>query len=140
MAFLLTPPPEPRSGRSFRRPPLDGSLTIPEIYDWHWNHNPNHPIFVYPKDQRLHRITFAKLVPAAHRAGRLVAETLGLSFHDDSSNFPVVAIVATSGKLTVTLSVILCGNRRSVFRYNHLLHYHSRLDEGGYPRVPNLPA
>lgn len=95
--FLLTPPSEPRSGRSFRRPPLDGSLTIPEIYDWHWHHNPDHPIFVYPKGQRLDSITFAKLVPAVHRAGRVVANALDLDLHTDSLNFPVVAIVATSG-------------------------------------------
>ncbi|KAJ7842962.1 hypothetical protein B0H14DRAFT_2779739 [Mycena olivaceomarginata] len=47
----LPPPPQTqaRSSSTFVPPPLDGSLTIPQLYDWHFHRTTNHRLFVYPR-------------------------------------------------------------------------------------------
>ncbi|KAJ3566240.1 hypothetical protein NP233_g7123 [Leucocoprinus birnbaumii] len=35
---------------TFTRPPFDQSLTVPELYAFHAQHSPNHPLFVYSTD------------------------------------------------------------------------------------------
>ncbi|KAF5372256.1 hypothetical protein D9757_009649 [Collybiopsis confluens] len=35
---------------TFHRPPLDGSLTIPELFAWQAHNSPNHPVFVHSSD------------------------------------------------------------------------------------------
>jgi hypothetical protein len=59
------------SERHYARPPVDGSLSVPEMFDWHYHHNPDHPLFVYPEDDgTTKRISLKHSVEAMHRAGR----------------------------------------------------------------------
>ncbi|KAF8889028.1 hypothetical protein BD779DRAFT_1439590 [Infundibulicybe gibba] len=112
MGFLLTPSKQvhalnPSSG--FKQPPFDGSLTVPQIYDWHYHHNPQHPVFVYPNlGGGTSEIPFAELVPAAHRAGRYVVESMGLPM--ESQSFPLAAIIAHAD--TITYFTVILGMLR----------------------------
>lgn len=87
---------KPDSG--FTLPPQDGSLTISEIFDFNYEHNPGHLLFVYPNASgELVKVTYAEAVPAAHRAARYVAEIANIDLDADPATFPTVAVVALSG-------------------------------------------
>jgi hypothetical protein len=81
----------------FQLPPLDGSLLIPEIYDWHLVHNPNHTCFIYEDGTRGSKnLTYRDVVPAAHRAAHYVARAMNIDANDRAAR-PAIAVVATSG-------------------------------------------
>ncbi len=82
-------------------PPIDGSLGVPELYDFHYAHNPTHPVFVYakPDGSGLVHIRFAELVPAAHRAGWFVTRITNYDHSASPHVRPCVAVLAASGKL-----------------------------------------
>ncbi|KIY44831.1 acetyl-CoA synthetase-like protein [Fistulina hepatica ATCC 64428] len=93
---------------SFEPPPLDGSLCVPEIYDWHATHNPDYPLFVYnsnfspdslvQKGGSLTIHTYASVAAAAHKAGRYVACLTGVPLDGDTK--PIVAVLASSDSIT----------------------------------------
>lgn len=93
---IATPPQtQVLSCKTFQAPPLDGSLTVPEIYDWHAEHSPEHPLFLYGDPEGpVHTITWAEAVRAIHRAGRIVQNSVGPVA---SPTVPVVAILANTG-------------------------------------------
>jgi len=90
--------------QQFRVPPLDGSLCVPEIYDWHLVNNSTQPIFTYPnnEDGASRYITYGEFVPAFHRAGRLIAAQLNLDLEGDRKDYPVVAILSIAGNVCST--------------------------------------
>ena len=80
---------------AYETPPLDGSLTVPELYDWHYEHNPRFPVFQYLNDDRVPvKITYSEVVPAVHGAGRLVSSYIDRN----ETPQPVVAILSSVGK------------------------------------------
>ena len=81
----------------FKIPPLDGSLCVPEMYDWHYLHNKLHPVFRYTTDGIIHHITYEEFVPALHRAGYLISEQIGVNQAGEQNDYPVVAILSTAG-------------------------------------------
>ncbi|KLO14348.1 acetyl-CoA synthetase-like protein [Schizopora paradoxa] len=105
--YKVLPLPEPPktqslSSSTFKTPPLDGSLTLPEIYDWHLEQTPSHPLFVYSDgDGKEHTILWPEGVRAVHRAGGIVRSLLSPS---DAVDVPrtssVVAILAGSDTIT----------------------------------------
>ena len=79
---------------TFRVPPLDGSLTVPEIHDWHLENSPHHPLFQFAEDEgSVRTVRWAEAVRAFHRAGRIVQKDV----RNDGTSVPIVAIVAASG-------------------------------------------
>ncbi|EIN05387.1 acetyl-CoA synthetase-like protein [Punctularia strigosozonata HHB-11173 SS5] len=90
------------ASKTFSVPPLDGSLTIPEIYDWHAEHSPDHPLFTYntsATDKVV--ITFKQGVHAIHRAGGFLSDRLvQLRIHPSDVDGPVIAIFAASDTVT----------------------------------------
>src|SRR5882762_3186454 len=97
---VLPIPPFPQtqvlSSTTFTLPPLDGSLTIPEIYDFHLQHSPNHPLYVYSDDSSSECIIpFRRAVRAIHRAGGIIRTRLGTV--ESLSKRPIVAILAMTG-------------------------------------------
>ena len=94
-------PPVPNSqglsSKTFKVPPLDGSLTLPEIWDWHLENSPDHPVFVYREDDGAERTIYMRdAIYAVHRAGRILLNRLPQSVAD---NRPVIAILAVTGEL-----------------------------------------
>ncbi|THH29838.1 hypothetical protein EUX98_g4346 [Antrodiella citrinella] len=75
---------------TFRLPPLDGSLMIPEVWDWHLKYSPNHPVFIYTDDDGKEKVLYWR---------DIVPEPL------DSR--PTVSILAASD--TITYYTLLAG-------------------------------
>ncbi|KAG6886626.1 hypothetical protein C0992_003093, partial [Termitomyces sp. T32_za158] len=77
--------------------PLDGSLYVPELYDWQYVHNPTVTAFLYYNGESdLQTITYKELVPAVHQAARFVADTIGINIFGDRESYPVVAILSAA--------------------------------------------
>ncbi|EMD35545.1 hypothetical protein CERSUDRAFT_106870 [Gelatoporia subvermispora B] len=57
---------------TWHRPALDGSLTLPELYAWHAEHSPEHPLFVYADDdKRSHTIYYPEAFRGIRKASKL---------------------------------------------------------------------
>ncbi|KAF8965932.1 hypothetical protein BDZ97DRAFT_1917934 [Flammula alnicola] len=96
-----------KDGCVFKSPPLDGSLTIPDIFNWHVVNRPSHPVFIYEYDEGIANLPFSAVVPAVDRAARYVA-----SIGDGNVARPPVAILAitdTSIYFCISLGMILAG-------------------------------
>ncbi|KAJ8517244.1 hypothetical protein ONZ45_g5545 [Pleurotus djamor] len=95
---------------TFLRPPLDGSITIPEMWDWHYRHNPTCPVFRYetPPDN-VHVLTYETVVSAGHQAGEFLLKAIGASAQDTVK--PRIAIIATTD--TITFFCTLMGAMRA---------------------------
>ncbi|TDL17736.1 acetyl-CoA synthetase-like protein [Rickenella mellea] len=104
----LNLPPLPRThavtSTTFKAPPLDGSLTLPEIYDWQRDHSPKHPLFVYTRTDNHDRteICWDEAVKAIHRAAHWVTSHAGPA----STPPPVVAIFAASEAISFFCTVV----------------------------------
>jgi len=99
LPYLPAPPQtQALSSATFVPPPLDGSLTLPEVYDWHLKNTPDHPLFIYAKHNGLEvrRILWPEAVRAIHVGARLVRKTMG--WQPGMADTPVVAILAASGQ------------------------------------------
>lgn len=88
------------SSNTFKAPPLDGSLTIPEIYDWHLTNTPSHPLFIYADEfKQINTLFWPEVVRAVHEAARCVRSMVSPS--EDTSIAPhsplVVGIVSAAG-------------------------------------------
>ncbi|PBK78299.1 acetyl-CoA synthetase-like protein [Armillaria solidipes] len=126
----IPPPPQPQglSSPTFRVPPLDGSLTIQEIYAWHRQQSPSHRLFVYAReDGSVQTINWAEAVAAIYTGARLMRRRL-----QSATKPPVVAILSLSDSITyfVTMMSLLRANyvffpispRNSPVAVAHLLH------------------
>ena len=96
-------PPLPRnqalSSTTFKLPPLDGSLNVAQMWDWHYENSPDHPLFVYSDDAgNLSTLYMKDVIPVVHRAGWMV-RTFFKSGLQGPSKRPVVGILASSGTL-----------------------------------------
>jgi hypothetical protein len=60
---------------TFKAPPLnDGSLCLPDFYEWQYQNSPNHPFFVYEDGPgKVRTITWAEAARGIHSAAHLVA-------------------------------------------------------------------
>ncbi|KAK0205437.1 acetyl-CoA synthetase-like protein [Desarmillaria ectypa] len=103
MTFLLPPPNKTlHSIDGWTIPPLDGSLTVPEIYDFHYENNPSHAVFAYgsPEGNGITFVPYSKVIPAVHRAGWLVANIASFDLQQDRAVRPLVAVLAASDTIT----------------------------------------
>ncbi|KAI9065204.1 acetyl-CoA synthetase-like protein [Trametes sanguinea] len=57
---------------------LQQGITVPELYDWHAQKNPDYPVFTYYDDEKAVFITYATANLAIDRVARYVASRLGL--------------------------------------------------------------
>ena len=97
---------------TFALPPLDGTLTLPEIYDFHLQHSPNHQLFVYADRSGLnHTILWSKAVRSIHRAGHIVQSRLNDGLVKPSCK-PIVAILALSGMSHISIYERICLRRQ----------------------------
>ena len=54
---------------TFTSPGIDTTLTIPELFEFHAKHSPQHPVFVYADDeQKEHVIRFPEVYRAIRKA------------------------------------------------------------------------
>ncbi|CCM02378.1 uncharacterized protein FIBRA_04473 [Fibroporia radiculosa] len=88
---------------TFLRPPLDGSLTLPEIFDWHAAHNPKHRVFVYLKNGGIESICWLETVKAIKVAARIMRSRFRM---EGSEGSPIVGILATSDFIPYFISIM----------------------------------
>lgn len=89
------PTPQGLSSPTFKQPPLDGSLLLPEIFDYHAQYSPEHPLFYYVDvDNAPHTIPWAKAVQAFHKAAQIVRQQA----NEAVETRPVIGIVASAGQ------------------------------------------
>ncbi|KAF9256855.1 hypothetical protein L218DRAFT_936281 [Marasmius fiardii PR-910] len=91
---------------TFNNPPLDGALSIPEVYDWHREHNPNHPIFLYSTDDNTRTISYSEFYDAYHRAGTIAANLCGIDITATREDCPVVGFLSTSDTITTFTNIV----------------------------------
>lgn len=96
LPFSPWPDTQARSSTTFKAPPLDGSLTVPEMYDRHYSQSPEHPVFVFPDEGSTRTIKWPEVVQAVHTGARLLYEATGLGISQE--NPAIVAIFAASGE------------------------------------------
>ena len=95
---LLPPVPQLPCNRcaTFSQPPLDGSLCMSEIYEWHARHSPDHPMFQYLDDGgSTITISFKDAMYAMHRGGRLLRTAVEAA--QLRSKHPIIAALSLSG-------------------------------------------
>lgn len=81
---------------TFRPPPLDGSLTVGEAYDFHWKNSPDHPALAYNQDDgSLIEVPWKHYIAAIHRAGHYANKTFRIENATPSTH--TVAILALAG-------------------------------------------
>ncbi|KAK0192594.1 male sterility protein-domain-containing protein [Armillaria mellea] len=107
-AIPLPPQTQALTSKTFTPPPLDGSLTLPEIYDWHSKHNTGHRLFVYiQQDETPRTICWPEAVRAVHTGAKLFRDRLG--WKPDADEKPVVAILAISVSKDPAMQAIVKG-------------------------------
>ncbi|PGH23913.1 hypothetical protein AJ80_01975 [Polytolypa hystricis UAMH7299] len=118
-----------KSSLTFTRPPLDGSLNIAMLVDWHARHSPNHTWAVFPKGpgEELQHVTWRHLSYATQK----VAALLQKEIQAEPKSIPVVAVLANRDTLTYSalwLGVVRAGftaflisPRNSLAGVTHLL-------------------
>lgn len=86
------------SSNTFKVPPLDGSLTIPELFDWQAEHSPHYPVYEYAEDGGfIVALTFTEARQAIHRGVRLIQDVLSATASTRNKSRPIVAIVSSAG-------------------------------------------
>jgi hypothetical protein len=102
------PPPPPTQAlntTTFTPPPLDLSLTVAEIIDFHRIHSPNHIAYVYENAPgECEQITFSTWIRAIHRAGRYVRDLFQLPEPQVGGVKPIISMLANSGNKINILS------------------------------------
>ena len=85
-----------------------GSLTIPEIYDWHLKHTPEHPLFEFiHADGQTRVINYPEACRAFYRVSHLIRKQMGdaLDVALSPERRKIIAIVANPGEMTALLKV-----------------------------------
>lgn len=93
-----------QKSNTFTPPPLDGSLSMLEIFDFHRKNSPNHPLFLFEEGGKIEEITWAHAVRAVHTSARYIQQICGKGSDDPST---VVAILANTD--TFSYFVLLAG-------------------------------
>jgi long-subunit acyl-CoA synthetase (AMP-forming) len=91
------PCPQGVSSTTFTPPPIDGSLSIPEIYDHHLEKSPNHPLFIYDTPEGNKTVSWAEAGRAVHTSARIIkplVEETGQSLDTP------IAVLAVADQLT----------------------------------------
>ena len=100
--YVVLPLPDPPktqalTSKTFLPGPLDGSLTVPELLDWNFEHSPYHPVVVYPDDDGCnHTIHWTEVFCAIIRMGHYIRSLVSLE-EEDSRAHTTFAILAQSG-------------------------------------------
>lgn len=95
---LALPQTQALTSTTFCPPPLDGSLTIPELLEWHYTRSTNHPVFMYDDAGTIKTLYWSDWYPAINRAARYVRDNFSLSEPATPADRPVIAILANSGQ------------------------------------------
>ncbi|KAH7907693.1 hypothetical protein BJ138DRAFT_455649 [Hygrophoropsis aurantiaca] len=113
---LLPSPPrtQARVSTTFHPPALDGSKSLPEIYDWHLRHTLHHRLFVYlQEDGNVRTIYWPEAVRAVHVGARMIRKRMG--WKPGMEDTPVIAILAPSDTIPYFVTMM------SIMRANYIV-------------------
>ena len=94
------------NSKTFTSPGIDTTLTIPELFEFHAKHSPQHPVFVYADDdEKEHVIHFPEVYHAIRKAATISSAHYNrLSDYYEQAQVgksedepPVIGILATAG-------------------------------------------
>ncbi|KAK0470423.1 NRPS-like enzyme [Desarmillaria tabescens] len=99
---MSLPAPQGVSSSTFKPPPLDGSLTVPELFDYNGFHSPKHTLFRYDSldNDGSRGITWEEGVAAFHVAGHYFKEHI-------NNEFPVVVGILANTDLMTYFTVLV---------------------------------
>ena len=121
--FILlpyVPTPQGRNSATFHLHPLDGTLSVPELFEYDAVHSPNHPLFVYPDPDapdRTRTICYPEALRLIHRTALIVhghqsrappryVVQVGVRPHHQA---PTIGILAIAGAFRMPIA---CQKRR----------------------------
>ena len=81
--------------QTFRLPPefLTGQLPLPQLWDFHLDNSPNHPLFIFERSPgKIEKVSWSQGVRAMHRAGRIIRPYLPRPSATKETDPPVVAV------------------------------------------------
>ncbi|KZT73191.1 acetyl-CoA synthetase-like protein [Daedalea quercina L-15889] len=128
MSLPPTPHTQCLSCSSFKVPPLDGSLMIPQIYDWHQQQSSAHRVFVYAEDDQgpIRTISWSETSLAIARSYQMVHKRLAglpegsvIGILSGSDSIPYVTF--SMGLMRANYVPFLMSNRNSPAAVAHLL-------------------
>ncbi|ETW75335.1 hypothetical protein HETIRDRAFT_461285 [Heterobasidion irregulare TC 32-1] len=94
---------------TFTVPPLDGTLSIPQVFDFHAQESRDHPLFVFEDAaESLAHVTYDHFMRAAHRAARTFTEYQMNMDHalSSSKKVPIFAVLAAADSMTYVATMI----------------------------------
>jgi acyl-CoA synthetase (AMP-forming)/AMP-acid ligase II len=109
---LLPPVPTPqgRKSKDFVPPPVDGSLTLSEIFNYNARHSPDHPFFVYhDAPGKEEHIRWRQLRNATGRVARIVLSHNVPSAPPAPKIIAILALVDTITYFTLIHGIIHAG-------------------------------
>ncbi|OBZ74288.1 L-aminoadipate-semialdehyde dehydrogenase large subunit [Grifola frondosa] len=121
------------SSATFRRPPLDSSLTVPELFAYHATNSPNHPVFVYADDQKqMHKIYYPEVYKAIRKAAKITSNHYLPSSNSNGNNDPptigILAVADLISFYTLLVGIMYLGfttfpisTRNSAIAVAHLI-------------------
>ncbi|KIJ36599.1 hypothetical protein M422DRAFT_260947, partial [Sphaerobolus stellatus SS14] len=87
-------------------------MTVPEMYDWHFSNNRDHPVFVYSTETDTVTLSYSTVVPAIHEAGKLAESLLGADMPKVPLQCSPIAIISSADTITffcTILGILRCG-------------------------------
>ncbi|KAF9809322.1 hypothetical protein IEO21_07451 [Rhodonia placenta] len=116
---------------TFKMPPLGGSLTLPELYEWHVEHCPEHPLFVFAQeDGSIRKLCWPEVLRAVYTGVKIIRDRT--HWQAGMTKAPVVAILSSSDSVpyaTTTMAIMranctafLISSRNSPAAVAHLLY------------------
>lgn len=110
----LAPQTQALSSLTFKPPSLDGTLSIGQIYDWHFRNTPNHRLFVFAQaDGSIRTILWPEAVHAIYVGAKLLRDRF--NWIPGVIETPVVGILAASDAIPYGILLMSC------FRANYIV-------------------
>ncbi|EJD42001.1 acetyl-CoA synthetase-like protein [Auricularia subglabra TFB-10046 SS5] len=89
----------------FTPPPVDGSCTLPQAYDWHLEHSPEHDLYVYEDvDGTVRTIKWKEAAHAVYRAAHIA-----LAHAADKPTFAILAVADSITFGTMAVGIMRAG-------------------------------
>ncbi|KAI0062574.1 acetyl-CoA synthetase-like protein [Artomyces pyxidatus] len=105
------------SSQTFRAPPLeDRTLTLPDLYDWQYEHSPDHPLFLYDDvPGKVRTIAWSEAVRAIHNAAHVVASRLPAEIVANAIGGRPIVVACLCATDTVSYVTVEVGIMRAGF-------------------------
>lgn len=97
------------STNTFYPPPLDGTLNVVKMYEWHEQHSPQHPVLKYERVETndIRTIDFAEAARAMRKIASILARRVAHTRGKTHGKVPLVAILSSAGKSNSAVTDVL---------------------------------